>query len=74
MLQNTGITLRLDYYKAANRDVCAIAQHYVGDLRVDMHTIDLPSDQPLFEKAHGFLSTAEREKNRVSPAAQRGTN
>src|SRR5258708_524241 len=61
----TGRRTRRNHHQAANRDLCAVAQHDVCDLRIDVHAINLSSDEQPLEEAHGFLSAGGRRKNRT---------
>jgi hypothetical protein len=44
----------LNNHQAADRDVCAIAQDHVSNLGIDMHAVDLPSDQRVLKEAHSL--------------------
>jgi hypothetical protein len=43
-LDDTGYRTGRNHHQAANRDLCAVAQHDVCDLRIDIRAINLSSD------------------------------
>ena len=57
---------RLNNYPATNRDLCAVGKHKAGDLGIDMHAVNLFSDQGSLEEAHG-LSNRQEGTERTEP-------
>src|SRR5258706_2110141 len=51
-LDYTGPGTRRNHHQAPNRDLCAVAEHDVCDLRIDVHAVNLSSDEQPFEEAH----------------------